>query len=61
MAESPEVLRFGSIWCLTLPVTKKQLSNKVVHVLYQHKATRHLEKGSYEIYPINIHIQLWSL
>lgn len=42
---------------LPLPVTKNQLSSRVVSVLNQHKATRHLEKGSYEIYSINIHIQ----
>lgn len=33
----------------------------MVSVLNQHKATRHLEKGSYEIYSINIHTNVVSL
>ena len=52
---------------LILPVTRKKKKKKtaeysrVVNVLNQHKATRRFRKGSYEIYSINIHIQVWAL
>lgn len=35
--------------------------SRVVNVLNQHKATRCFKRGSYEIYSINIHIQVWAL
>lgn len=61
---SPEVWLYLVSWlCLwqKKKKKKKQLSSRVVNVLNQHKATRRFEKGSYEIYSINIHIQVWAL